>query len=199
MSATQVILLERVDNLGAMGDTVSVKPGYARNYLLPQGKALRATKNNVAYFEAQKASLQAENEKRRKAAETESKKVEGLTVAIIRQASEGGQLYGSVAARDIAEALSQESGMTVTRGQVLLNQNFKLIGLFPVTVALHPEVKVEVTANIARSHDEAKIQLKTGKALIAESEKAAKAAKTETPAEEAAEEPSEDAAEAEQA
>lgn len=197
MSATQVILLERVDNLGAMGDTVSVKPGYARNYLLPQGKALRATKNNVAYFEAQKASLQAENEKRRKAAETESKKVEGLTVAIIRQASEGGQLYGSVAARDIAEALSQESGMTVTRGQVLLNQNFKLIGLFPVTVALHPEVKVEVTANIARSQDEAKIQLKTGKALIAESDKNEKPAKAEAaPAEEAAEETAGEAEEA---
>ena len=166
MVATKVILLERVDNLGAMGDTVSVRPGYARNYLLPQGKALRATKDNIAYFDAQKAALQAENDKRRKSAESEAKKVEGKIVAIIRQASEGGQMYGSVTARDIAEALTEASKTTISRGQVSLNQNFKLIGLFPVTVALHPEVKVEITVNIARSQDEAKIQEKTGKALV---------------------------------
>ena len=105
---TQVILLEKVDNLGAMGETVSVRPGYARNYLLPQGKALRATDENIAYFETQKAALEAENEKRRKAAETEAKKVKDVTVALIRQASESGQLYGSVTARDIADAVKAD-------------------------------------------------------------------------------------------
>ena len=164
---TQVILLEKVDNLGAMGETVTVRPGYARNYLLPQGKALRATDDNVAYFEAQKSALEAENEKRRKAAETESKTIEGVTVALIRQASESGQLYGSVTARDIADAVKEETGTTVPRSAVEVNQNFKMIGLFPVLVALHPEVKVEVTVNIARSNDEAAIQKETGKALIA--------------------------------
>jgi large subunit ribosomal protein L9 len=163
---TQVILLEKVDHLGAMGDTVSVKAGFARNYLLPQGKALRATQDNVTYFEAQKSALEAENEKKRKAAEAEAKKLDGLTVALIRQASESGQLYGSVSARDIADVVTGASDTTVTRGMVELNQNFKMIGLFPVSVALHPEVKVEVTINIARSNDEAKIQAETGKALI---------------------------------
>ncbi len=164
---TQVILLEKVDNLGAMGETVSVRPGYARNYLLPQGKALRATDDNIAYFETQKAALEAENEKRRKAAETEAKKVKDVTVALIRQASESGQLYGSVTARDIADAVKAETGVAIARSGVDVNQNFKTIGLFPVTVALHPEVKVEVTVNIARSADEAATQKETGKALIA--------------------------------
>lgn len=164
---TQVILLEKVDNLGAMGETVTVRPGYARNYLLPQGKALRATDDNIAYFDAQKSALEAENEKRRKAAETESKTIEGVTVALIRQASESGQLYGSVTARDIADAVKAETGTTVPRSAVDVNQNFKMIGLFPVSIALHPEVKVEVIVNIARSNDEANIQKETGKPLIA--------------------------------
>ncbi len=166
MSNSQVILLEHVNNLGHIGDTVTVKQGYARNYLLPQGKALRATADNIAYFESQKAALEAENQKKREAAAKEAKKVEGLTIALIRQASEGGQLYGSVAARDISEEASAKSGLSIGRSQIDLNQNFKTIGLFPVIIALHPEVKVEITVNIARSEEEAKIQEETGRALI---------------------------------
>src|SRR5690606_22225 len=105
--ATQVILLEKVDHLGAMGDVVSVKPGYARNYLLPQSKALRATQENIAYFEAQKSALEKANNEKKAVAEKSAKKIEGVKIAIIRQASEGGQLYGSVTSRDIAEAVSQ--------------------------------------------------------------------------------------------
>ncbi|MCB9964325.1 MAG: 50S ribosomal protein L9 [Rhodospirillales bacterium] len=194
MGSTQVILLERVESLGNMGDTVNVKLGYARNYLLPQRKALRATKDNIAYFEAQKASLEAENKKKREAAEKESKKLEGLSLSIIRQSSEGGQLYGSVAARDIAEAATAESGVTIGRSQVELNQSFKTIGLFPVVIALHPEVKVEVTVNIARSAEEAAIQKKTGKAMVSaveEEKEAAPAPASDAPA--AAEESAEDA------
>ena len=165
---TQVILLERVENLGAMGDVVAVKPGYARNYLLPQAKALRATKENVAYFETQKASLQKANAEKKSEAEKLSKKIEGTKVVIIRQASEGGQLYGSVSSRDIAEALSNDTKVAVTRGQVALNAAYKTIGLFPVDVVLHPEVKVKITVNVARSADEAEVQAKTGKAVIAD-------------------------------
>ena len=163
--STQIILLERVDNLGAMGEIVDVKPGYARNYLLPQGKALRATKSNVAYFEAQKKALEAKNDETRKDAEKLAKKLDGTKVALIRQASESGQLYGSVNARDIAEAVT-ETGFTVTRAQIVMTQNFKTIGLFQVPVQLHPEVKAFVTLNIARSSEEATIQEETGKALV---------------------------------
>jgi large subunit ribosomal protein L9 len=158
-----------------MGDVVAVKPGYARNYLLPQKKALRASKDNVAFFEAQKKHLVAENDKRKGEAEKLAKKIDGIKVALIRQASEGGQLFGSVAARDIASEASKVSGVTVDRAMVQINQNFKLIGLFPVTIALHPEVKVTITINIARSVEEADTQAKTGKALIAgESDRKAK-------------------------
>ena len=153
--STQVILLERVEKLGAMGDVVTVKPGYARNYLLPQSKALRATKENIAYYEAQKAHLQKANSERKGDAEKLSKNIEGAKVVIIRQASEGGQLYGSVTARDIAEALTEQKKQNVGRGQVALNQSFKTIGLFPIDVVLHPEVKVKITVNIARTPDEA--------------------------------------------
>lgn len=166
--ATQVILLERVESLGQMGDVVSVRPGYARNYLLPQKKALRASKENIAYFETQKKHLAADNDKRRAEAEKLAKKIEGLKVPLIRQASEGGQLFGSVTARDIAEQIAATSKEKIDRTMVQLNQNFKTIGLFPVDVALHPEVKVSVTVNIARSAEEAEKQAKTGKALIAE-------------------------------
>lgn len=166
--ATQVILLERVENLGSMGDVVTVKPGYARNYLLPQAKALRATKENVAYFEAQKASLQKLNAEKKAEAEKIAKQIEGAKVVIIRQASEGGQLYGSVSARDIAESLATDTKVSVGRGQVALNAAYKTIGLFPVDVVLHPEVKVKVTVNVARSADEAATQAKTGKAVIAD-------------------------------
>lgn len=166
--ATQIILLERVDNLGEMGEIVSVKPGYARNYLLPQKKALRASKENIAYFEAKKKQLEADNAARCDQANKDIKKIEGLNVEIIRQSSEGGQLYGSVTARDIAEAISAQSDLTVARTAVELNQNFKLIGLFPVTITLHPEVKAEVTINIARSQEEAATQKGTGRAITEE-------------------------------
>lgn len=170
--STQVILLERVEKLGELGDVVSVKPGYARNYLLPQKKALRASKSNVAYFEAQKKQLQADNEKQKKEAEKTAKKIEGAIVSLIRAASESGQLYGSVNSRDIATALAEETKEAVQRSQVKVNQNYKLIGLFPVNVQLHPEVIVEITINIARSAEEAETQAKTGKALIADAEDA---------------------------
>lgn len=162
---TEVILLERVDNLGQMGELVKVKPGYARNFLLPQKKALRATKENLAYFESQKKALEASNLKKKEEAEKVSKKLDGLKVVILRQAAEGGQLYGSVASRDIAEAVT-EAGIQVGRSQVLLNDAFKTIGLFKVLIALHPEVKVSITLNVARSAAEAATQEKTGKAAI---------------------------------
>ncbi len=166
--ATQVILLERVDSLGGMGDVVSVKPGYARNFLLPQKKALRASKENIAYFDAKKKHLESENEKSKKEAEKLAKSIAGIKVPIIRQASESGQLYGSVTAKDIAEQAAIESKEAITRTMVKLNQNFKSIGLFPVDVALHPEVKAEIIINIARSIEESEIQTKTGKALVSD-------------------------------
>lgn len=168
MSATQVILLERIEKLGNMGDVVSVKPGYARNYLLPQSKALRASKENLAYFDAQRKHLEAENEKRKGEAQKLADKLAGAKVALIRQASESGQLYGSVTSRDIADQTTQTSGVKIERFMISLNDNFKTIGFFPVDVSLHPEVKVEVTINIARTAEEAEIQEKTGKALIAD-------------------------------
>ena len=168
--ATQVILLERVAKLGDMGEVVDVKPGYARNYLLPQKKALRASKENVAYFEAQKKAIQAESDKQKKEAEKLAKKIEGTKVPLIRAASESGQLYGSVNTRDIAQATAETSGEAITRPMIKINTNFKTIGLFPVNIQLHPEVIVEITANIARSPEEAQIQAETGKALVASDE-----------------------------
>jgi large subunit ribosomal protein L9 len=163
----QVILLERVESLGNLGDVVKVKPGFARNYLLPQQKALRATKDNLAYFETQKKELQKQNDARKADAAKLAKPIEGITITVLRHASEGGQLYGSVTSRDIAEAINADvKGANVTRGQVVMNQTYKDVGLFPVTVALHPEVKVELRINIARSAEEAKIQLKTGKGIV---------------------------------
>lgn len=163
----QVILLERVEKLGELGDEVTVKPGFARNYLLPQGKALRATSDNIAYFEKERKAIEATNAKKRDASAADAKKLEGLTVDLIRQASESGQLYGSVAARDVAEAIRDASEVAVRRGQVDLNLNLKTLGMFTVPVVLHPEVKVDIQVNIARTADEADIQRKTGKALIA--------------------------------
>ncbi len=168
MSTQQVILLERVEKLGNMGDVVNVKPGYARNYLLPQKKALRASKDNIAYFESQKKHLEADNDKRKAVAQKLAEKLADLKVSLIRQASESGQLYGSVTSRDIATEASAVSGETIERSMILINQNYKLIGLFPVDVTLHPEVKVEILVNIARSPEEAEIQAKTGKALVAD-------------------------------
>ena len=163
--ATQIILLERVENLGNMGDVVAVRPGYARNFLLPQKKALRANKENIAYFEAKKKFLQAENDKRKAEAEKLAKKLDGLKAPIVRQASEAGQLYGSVTSRDIAVQVAEQSGLSITREMIYLNQSLKTLGLFPVDVYLHPEVKVTVTMNIARSLEEAETQAKTGKVL----------------------------------
>lgn len=166
MAQTQVILLERVENLGQMGEIVSVKPGYARNFLLPQSKALRASKANVAYFETQKKQLEANNLAKKGEAEKLAEKLKDFSVVIIRQAAEGGQLYGSVTTRDIADA-AKAAGVTMDRSQVRLNMAFKTLGLFAVDVFLHAEVKIPVVVNIARSEEEAKIQKKLGKAVIA--------------------------------
>lgn len=204
MSSTQVILLERVEKLGELGEIVEVKPGYARNFLLPQKKALRASKANIAYFEAQKKSLEAENEKNKKEAEKLAKKIEGVKVSLIRQASESGQLFGSVNSRDIANAVSEQTKEAITRNMVYLNQNIKTIGLMGVVIILHPEVKVEVVVNIARSKEEAEIQATTGRALVADAvevktvEEIVDEAEEVTEVTEAAEEQAEDvAAEAE--
>ncbi len=145
-----VILLERIDRLGQMGDVVNVKPGFARNYLFPQKKALRANKENRAYYDSKKVELEATNIKRRDEAQAISKKMEGVKLVIIRQAGEGGQLYGSVSARDISDALT-EKGYHVERTQVLLNAPVKALGIFKTAVRLHPEVKIDVEFTVARS------------------------------------------------
>ena len=191
----QVILLERVERLGQLGEEVTVKPGFARNYLIPQGKALRATKDNVAYFEKERKAIEAANDKKREAAEKDAKKMDNLTVDLIRQASEGGQLYGSVAARDISEAVCAATELTITRGQVDLNINLKTLGLFTVPVTLHPEVKVDVTVNIARTSDEAKIQRETGQALIAQDDFEEESPAQEDVVSETSETPAEDTVE----
>ena len=152
-----LILLERVEKLGQMGQIVKVKPGYARDYLLPQKKAMRATKENLAYFETQKAQLEANNLQRKSDATVIAETMEGLAVIVIRQAGESGQLYGSVAARDIAEAVT-EAGYTVNRSQIVLDRPIKTIGMHPVRVMLHPEVGVTVTANVAQSEEGARMQ-----------------------------------------
>lgn len=162
----QVILLERVESLGQMGEVVNVKPGYARNFLLPRQKALRATKDNIAFFDNQKKVLEADNLKKRDEAEKVGKKMDGVKAVIVRQASEAGQLYGSVTGRDIADAVSAK-GFKVTRDQVRMDRAYKLLGLYPVKLNLHPEVTVEVIINIARSVEEAKLQEEKGGALVA--------------------------------
>ena len=172
----QVILLERMDNLGNMGDVVNVKPGYARNYLLPRAKALRATKESLALFEKQKAQLEADNAKRKEDALKSAQKVSGITANLIRQASEAGQLYGSVTARDIAEAISAKSGIKLDRTTVRMDRNYKTLGLFPIKIQLHAEVIETVTINIARSDEEAKVQLERGEALITTSDQGEKTA-----------------------
>lgn len=163
----EVILMERIEKLGQMGDVVSVKPGFARNYLLPQKKALRATKDNLARFEKERAQLEAENLQRREEAERVAKDLEGLTVTVIRQAGESGQLYGSVNSRDVSEAVTA-AGVTVARRQIDLGAVIKTLGLHKVRVQLHPEVVVTVTANVARSEEEAKAQLESGRVVTAE-------------------------------
>lgn len=160
-----VILLERVAKLGRMGDVVKVRPGYARNYLLPQRKAVRATDQNRKRFEVERGQLEAANQERRTQAEAVAGGLEGISVVLIRQAGESGQLYGSVQPRDIAEAVTAASDLTVHRRQVLLSQPIKSLGLYPVPISLHPEVVVEVTVNVARSPDEAALQAKSGRAI----------------------------------
>ena len=153
----EVILLERVEKLGAIGDVVKVKDGFARNYLLPRKKALRANESNRKLFEAQRAQIEADNAARRSDAEKASKGVDGKTVQLIRQASNTGQLYGSVSARDIADAL-EGVGAKVAKSQVVLDRPIKAIGLHEVKIALHPEVAVTVKVNVARSPEEADLQ-----------------------------------------
>ncbi|MCB1363193.1 MAG: 50S ribosomal protein L9 [Rhodobacteraceae bacterium] len=159
----QVILLERVAKLGQMGDVVSVKPGYARNYLLPQGKALSASQANIDGFEAQKAQLEARNLETRKEAEALAGRLDGQQFMVIRSASDAGSLYGSVTPRDAAEVAGAE-GFSVDRKQVVLTGPIKELGLHRVTVVLHPEVSVEITLNVARSTDEAELQAR-GKSI----------------------------------
>jgi large subunit ribosomal protein L9 len=153
----EVILLERVEKLGAIGDVVKVKDGFARNYLLPRKKALRANENNRKLFETNRARIEEDNANRRSDAEKASKGVDGKTVQLIRQASNTGQLYGSVSARDIVEAL-EGVGATVTKSQVVLDRPIKSIGVHDVKIALHPEVAVTVKVNVARSPEEADLQ-----------------------------------------
>ena len=152
-----VILLERIEKLGRIGDVVKVKNGYARNFLLPNGKALRANEANRKVFEANRARIETDNAERRTAAQADAKTIEGATIQLIRQASNTGQLYGSVSARDIVEALEAE-GAHVTKSQVVLDRPIKAIGMHEVKVALHPEVSVTVKVNVARSPEEADLQ-----------------------------------------
>ena len=150
----EVILLERIEKLGQMGDLVKVKPGFARNYLLPQGKALRATKANMARYEEQRSQLDAANLERRGDAEKAAEKLKSFICVLLRQASDSDQLYGSVTARDIAAAAS-ERGITIDRGQIVLERPIKTLGIHPTKVALHPEVIVSIGVNVARSAEEA--------------------------------------------
>src|SRR6056297_4054029 len=170
----QVILLERVAKLGQMGDVVDVKPGFARNYLLLQGKALTASKENVAVFEDQKAQLEAQNLESRKEAEALADKLGGQQFVVIRQASDGGNLYGSVTTRDAADVATEE-GFTIDRKQVIIRTPIKVLGLHAVEVHLHPEVMVTIELNVARSPEEAELQAsgKSIQELAAEEEAAA--------------------------
>jgi large subunit ribosomal protein L9 len=161
-----VILLERIEKLGSIGDVVKVKNGYARNFLLPRGKALRANDANRKVFEANREKIEAQNAERRSAAEKDSKKVDGLKIRLIRQASNTGQLYGSVSARDLAEALEAE-GHKIAKNQIVLDRPIKAIGVQEVKIALHPEVSVTIQVNIARSPEEAELQAQ-GKDVMAE-------------------------------
>jgi len=177
----EVILLERIEKLGQMGDIVKVKPGFARNYLLPQAKALRSNKENLALFEARKVQLEAANLKRKAEAEQISEKMASLKLVVIRQAAETGQLYGSVTGRDIRDAI-REAGFNIERRQVILDQPFKEIGTFNVRISLHPDVSRTVDVVIARSQEE--IERNEAAAAKAAAKAAAEAAKAaEAPAE----------------
>ena len=160
-----VILLERIDKLGQIGDLVSVKSGYARNFLLPQGKAVFASKENIKIFEDQKLQLEGENIKRKKEAENLAKGVKFKEIVIIRAASESGQLYGSVSSKDIANEIT-DLGLTINKSQVVLNKTLKTLSFEDVSIKLHPEVYFKLKLNIARSIEESKEQSRSGKAII---------------------------------
>ena len=161
----EIVLLERVEKLGQIGDVVNVKPGYARNYLLPRGKALRANKQNMAKFEAERSAIEERNADAKQQAEMLSESIGDLSVNLVRAASEMGQLYGSVTARDIAEAVSQ-AGHEVDKRQVTMESAIKNLGLFTLKLTLHAEVTKQIVVNVARSLEEAKAQLESGKAVI---------------------------------
>jgi large subunit ribosomal protein L9 len=166
MANVELILLQRVEKLGQMGEVVKVKPGYARNFLLPQAKAVRATKANRERFERERSQLEAQNLKRRDEAERVAERVHGLSIVLIRQAGDSGSLFGSVSGRDISDACTA-AGLGIERSQVLLQTPIKQLGLSKVRVALHPEVTIEVTVNVARSPEEAEKQAR-GEAVVAE-------------------------------
>ncbi len=154
----QVILLEKVERLGNLGDTVNVKPGFARNYLLPQGKALRATKDAIAKFKAEKIAIEKLNSDKKSEAEKIAEKINNKPIVIIRSASNSGQLYGSVTTRDIAVSLSELSGDNITRNNVILENPIKSIGYFDFKIKLHPEVTANIKINVAQSEEEAELQ-----------------------------------------
>jgi large subunit ribosomal protein L9 len=174
-----VILLERIERLGQMGDVVRVKPGFARNFLLPRKKALRATKENKTLFDAQRATLEARNLERRQEAQSLAERLKELSVIVIRQASETGQLYGSIRPRDIADAIG-EKDIKIERTQVKLDQPIKTIGITKVRVGLHPEVSIEVAVNVARSTEEAELQAQ-GKSVLAPADETPAAPAQEAP------------------
>ena len=177
-----VILLERIDKLGQMGDVVKVKTGFARNYLLPQKKALRATDANKSYYESRRSELEANNLERKGEAETSAKTMSGLSFVLVRQAGEGGQLYGSVTARDVYDGLKAD-GLTLERGQVELNAAIKQLGRYVVPIKLHPEVSIDITVTVSRSMDQADIA--AAAALLDREEDVVKAGEQEQEAEEA--------------
>jgi large subunit ribosomal protein L9 len=177
----KIVLLERVENLGVIGDVVTVRPGYARNWLLPQGKALRATDTNLRRFAVQRAEIERRNAETREAAAQSGERLEGQSFILLRQAGDSGQLYGSVSARDVADA-AQAAGFSVPRASVVLDKPIKTIGLYPLKVRLHPEVSVSISVNVARSAEEAERQAK-GEDVVA----AAMAAERELASSQAAE------------
>lgn len=177
-----VILMERIERLGHLGDVVRVRPGFARNFLLPRKKALRATPANLEFFKGKKAEIETQNLARKSDATKVAEKMNGLKVAILRQAGDSGQLFGSVTARDIA-AEAKNAGYTVDKTQVQIDAPIKTVGIYKVKVRLHPEVTVTVTLNVARTVEEAEVQEKTGQAVAKKAADAAEAALAEAAAE----------------
>ena len=160
-----IILTEKINNLGKLGDTVNVKDGYARNFLLPHGKAIRATKENLEMFSKEKAKREAENQSNKDEAEKLSESIKDISIVILRPASETGQLYGSVSTRDITKKLL-EKGFSITHKQIILEKPVKELGLQKINISLHPEVLIKITLNVARTIEEAQIQEKTGEAIV---------------------------------